>query len=280
MPLVTTGDMLCAAQAGNYAVAAFNVENMEMLQGVIEAACEQRAPVLLQTTGSTLKYASPSLFRSMAHALTADLDIPVALHLDHGSSVDICRQAMSAGYTSVMIDGSRLPLQDNAALTAQVVALAAPLGISVEAELGTVGGKEDEHEADNAFTDPEVAKIFVEETGIASLAVAIGTSHGFYKGEPRLDFERLERIRGVTSVPLVLHGASGLSDEAVRRSVSLGICKINFATELRDVYTRAVRGTLQEAAVFDPKQYGMAGRRAVAALAAHKMAVCGCAGRI
>ena len=283
MPLVTTTEFLKKAQDGHYAVGAFNVENLEMAQAVIQAATELNAPVIIQTTSSTVKYASLSVYRAIVAALAESAPVPVAMHLDHGSSYELCEQAACAGYTSVMIDGSKLSFEENIAVSAKTAAMAKQRGIPTEAELGTVGGKEDDHvvlDADAMYTNPEKAREFVERTGVGSLAVAIGTAHGFYKGEPRLDFDRLAEIRKVVSVPLVLHGASGVPDEAVQKTIGLGICKVNFATELRDAYTKAVRPVLaNDASVFDPKVYGKAGRAAVVELVKHKITACGSQGK-
>ena len=281
MPLTTTTELLRRAQQGGYAVGAFNVENMEMMQAVIEAAEAAHAPVILQTTPSTLRYAPPELFQAMAARLAGQAAAPVALHLDHGNSFELARRAIDAGYTSVMIDASQKPWEDNVRLTRQVTETAAAFGVPVEAELGTVGGKEDDLSAEgDAYTDPQQARQFVEETGVSSLAVAIGTAHGVYHGVPRLDVDRLRRIRAAVAAPLVLHGASGLSDDSVRECIRAGICKVNFATELRLAYTRAVRELLQaEPEAFDPKAYGARARDAVRAQVQERMAVCGCLGK-
>ena len=279
MQLQNSIALLQQAQAGGYAVGAFNAENMEMVQAIIAAAEELRAPVILQTTPSTLKYASTDLFHGMVAAEAARATVPVVLHLDHGDSVELCEQAAASGYTSIMYDGSKLPLDDNIAATAKVVAHNRALGLSTEAELGTVGGKEDSTEAGIAYTDPDEAVRFAAETGVDSFAVAIGTAHGFYKGEPHLDFERLSVIRSRVEAPLVLHGASGLSEADVKRAISLGICKVNFATELRCAYTEGVRAVLTDAAVFDPKKYGKPAREKAKALVMEKMRMCGCDGK-
>lgn len=281
MPLVTTKEMLCRAQQGGYAVGAFNVENMEMVQAVIEAAEEEKAPVILQTTPSTLRYASTGLFHAMAAQLAEKVQVPVALHLDHGNSFALACQAMQSGYTSVMIDGSQLPLEENLRLAQQVTGAAAAFGIPVEAELGKVGGKEDDLSVEgDAYTDPQQAQQFAAASGISSLAVAIGTAHGVYHGVPKLDVDRLREIRSVVSIPLVLHGASGLSDDQIRACIQAGICKVNFATELRMAYSGAVKALLQERPdTFDPKAYGAPGRTAVKALVRERMKVCGCTGK-
>lgn len=282
MSFVTTKELLNNAQKGHYAVGAFNVENMEMAQAVVTAAVEMNAPVIIQTTPSTVKYADVSLYRAMVKALAESVSVPVAMHLDHGSSYELCERAVGAGYTSVMIDGSKLAFEENVAVSKKTADMAAKAGIPTEAELGTVGGKEDSHEvkkADEMYTNPEKAREFVERTGVDSLAVAIGTAHGFYKGEPKLDFDRLEQIRKVVSIPLVLHGASGVPDEKVIESIKKGICKVNFATELRAAYTKGVRSVLEDEAVFDPKAYGKAGRAAVVELVKHKIEICGSQGK-
>ena len=211
MPLVTTNEMLKKAQEGHYAVGAFNVENMEMVMAVIKAAEEMKAPVIMQTTPSTVKYAGLDYFFAMVKTAAEKASVPVAMHLDHGSSFELAMQALRTGYTSIMIDGSHESFEENIALTRRVVDACAPSAISVEAELGKVGGKEDDLEAagDSPFTDPQQAKEFAERTQVNSLAVAIGTAHGFYKGIPKLDFDRLSAIREVVSIPLILHGASG-----------------------------------------------------------------------
>ncbi len=283
MSYVTTREMLLAAQKGGYAVGAFNFENMEMAQAIIAAAEELRAPVILQTTPSTVKYASPELFAAIAKTLAEKASVPVALHLDHGSSIELCEKSAGAGYSSVMFDGSGEEFEKNIALTAKAVEIANSFNIPLEAELGKVGGKEDDHEADaDNGTDPDDAVRFVKETGISSLAVAIGTAHGFYVGTPVLDVPRLIAIRkkleeNTCSIPLVLHGASGLSPEAVRSCIAEGICKVNFATELRVAYTAAVREVLNtDAKVYDPKKYGNAARNAVIDAVKQRILVCGC----
>ena len=281
MPLVTSKQMLLDAQKGGYAVGAFNAEHMEMVKAIIRAAEELKAPVMIQTTPSTVKYASLAMFVGMVAAEARDASIPVCLHLDHGSSFELAVQAVKEGYTSVMIDGSKLSFEGNVDVSARVVAVAHPNHIPVEAELGKVGGKEDDLEAvADTNTDPLQAKEFAERTGIDSLAVAIGTAHGFYVGTPVLDKERLSEIRRTVDIPLVLHGASGLSDEDVADCVARGICKVNFATELRKAYTDAGKKLLEEKPeTFDPKKLGEVGMEAVTKLVKDRMRVCGCDGK-
>ncbi|MCD7866804.1 MAG: class II fructose-bisphosphate aldolase [Clostridiales bacterium] len=281
MSFVTSKEMLLNAQKDGYAVGAFNAENMEMVKAIIQAGEELRAPVMIQTTPSTIQYGGLETYAAIVEAEARKASIPVCLHLDHGSSFDLAVQAMRAGYTSVMIDGSKLEFEENIAVSRRVAEVAAALGIPCEAELGKVGGKEDDLEAEaDTNTDPVQAKEFAERTGVTSLAVAIGTAHGFYVGTPVLDKERLSEIRQVVDIPLVLHGASGLTDEDVQDCVKRGICKVNFATELRVAYTKAVRELLAEKPeAYDPKAYGKAGIAAVKELVKGRMRVCGCDGR-
>ena len=279
MPLTTTTEMLQKAQAGHFAVGAFNVENMEMVQAVVAAAEELRAPVILQTTPSTVRYGGLEYYYAMAAAAGMAATVPVAIHLDHGDSFALAMQALRIGYTSIMIDGSHKPFEENISITKAVQDACAPSAVSVEAELGMVGGKEDDLESTgDVYTNPQQAAEFAQRTGVGSLAVGIGTAHGVYQGTPVLDVNRLSEIRGVVSIPLVLHGASGLTDEAVQDCIRRGICKVNFATELRIAYSNAVKAVLQEKpATFDPKVYSKAGREAVTKLVMERMKVCGCA---
>ena len=281
MPLVTSKEMLLKAQKEGYAVGAFNAENMEMVKAIIEAAEELKAPVMIQTTPSTVKYGTVETYAALVAAEAKKASVPVCLHLDHGSSFELAMQAIHAGYTSVMIDGSKFDFEENIALTKKVADVARVLDIPCEAELGKVGGKEDDLEAEaDTNTDPEEAREFVERTGVSSLAIAIGTAHGFYAGTPVLDKERVSKVKEVVSVPLVLHGASGLSDEDVRECVQRGMCKVNFATELRVAYTDAGKKLIQEKPeTFDPKKLGVVGIVAVKELVKGRMKVCGCDGK-
>lgn len=283
MALATTKEMLLKAQKEGYAVGAFNAENMEMVQAVIEAAEEMKAPVIIQTTPGTLNYADTDMFYGMVSAAAKNAGVPVALHLDHGSSYELAAKALRSGYTSIMIDGSKLPFEENVAFTLKTVEMAHAMGIPVEGELGTVGGKEDTHEvkdSEKAYTDPQEAKEFAERTGVDLLAVGIGNAHGFYKGVPKLRFDILEQTKELVSIPIVLHGASGIPDEDVKKATGLGICKVNFATELRDAFSKGVKAYLAEnPETFDPKKYNKAGRDHVKALVLHKMEVLNCAGK-
>ena len=283
MSFVTSEKMLLDAQKGGYAVGAFNVENMEMVMAVIAAADELRAPLMLQTTPSTIKYAGLDMYLANVKAAAERASVPVCLHLDHGDSFDLAMRALRTGYTSIMIDGSHNVFEENIAVTKAVADACRPSGIPVEAELGKVGGKEDDLDGGegNGYTDPLEAKEFVERTGVTSLAVAIGTAHGVYKGVPKLDLDRLAEIRKVVDIPLVLHGASGLSEEAVVESIKRGICKVNFATELRIAYTDGVKEFLAaNPDAFDPKKYGKVAMEHVKAIVETRMKMCGCTDRV
>lgn len=280
MPLTTTVSMLRKAQEQGFAVGAFNVENMEMAQAIISAAEELRAPVILQTTPSTVRYAGTGMHAAMVAALAQEATVPVAMHLDHGDSFALCAQALRSGYTSVMIDGSKLPLEENIALTYKVSEMCAAVGVPVEGEIGRVGGKEDDLESDGGYTIPEEAVRFEKESGLFSMAVGVGTAHGFYKEKPQLNKELITTLRGMLQAPMVLHGASGLSDEDVKDCIRRGICKVNFATELRAAYTEGVKAVLAEnPKTFDPKAYGKEARQRVKALVMERMLVCGCDGK-
>ena len=278
--LVTSKELLLDAQKNHYAIGAFNVENMEMVQAVIAAAEELRSPVIVQTTPGTLKYAPPELFYANVAALAKMAAVPVVMHLDHGSSFELALRAFRAGYTSIMIDGSQSPFAENVEITRSVVAACHAGGVPVEAELGKVGGKEDDLESGNAYTVPEEAAEFVEKTGVDSLAVAVGTAHGVYKGIPKLDLDRISRIRELVTVPLVLHGTSGVPDDTVRECIARGMCKVNYATDLRIAFTQGVRDYLSgDTKVYDPKKYCAVGRENVKQYVMQKMTVCGSVGR-
>ena len=268
--------MLLNAQKGNYAVGAFNVENMEMVMAVMEAAEELKSPVIMQTTPSTVKYAGLDFFLANVKAAAERASVPVAMHLDHGSSFELAMQAYRTGYTSIMIDGSHESFEGNIAVSKAVADACAPSGIPVEAELGKVGGKEDDLDGgdDNPYTDPNQAVEFVERTGVNSLAVAIGTAHGVYKGEPKLDLDRLSEIRKVVDITLVLQGTSRVPDETVTECVNRGICKVNYATDLRIAFTKGVEAVFEENPdVIDPKKYNAKGKEYVKEYVMSKMRV-------
>ena len=278
MPLVTSKELLLHAKENHYAVGAFNVENMEMVQAVIAAAEELRSPVILQTTPGTLKYAPAELYYANVAAVAKAAKVPVAVHLDHGSSFELALRAFRAGYTSIMIDGSQKTFEENIALTKAVVEACHAGGVPVEAELGKVGGKEDDLDGgeSNGYTVPEEAAEFVARTGVDFLAVAIGTAHGVYKGIPKLDVERVSRIAQLVDIPLVLHGTSGVPDETVRECIARGMCKVNYATDLRIAFTEGVKEyLLKDPKAYDPKKYGAAGRERVKQYVLQKIKVCG-----
>ena len=281
MPLVNAKELLLDAQRNHYAVGAFNVINMEMIQAVIAAAEEARSPVIVQTTAGILDYAGAALLRANVAVIAETATVPVVIHLDHGNTIARAREAVAAGYSSVMFDGSQKPFEENIAMTRQVVEFCHAAGIPVEAELGKVGGIEDGIGSDGcAYTDPEDAALFVERTGVDSLAVAVGTAHGVYKGVPKLDLERLSRIREAVSIPLVMHGTSGVPEAAVRESIARGICKVNYATDLRFAFTAGVRDCLPaDPSMYDPIKYLAVARDRVKAVVTEKIHLCGSAGK-
>lgn len=283
MALVTTKELLLDAQNEGYAIGAFNVENMEMVQAVVAAAEELKSPVIMQTTPSTVKYADPAYFYANVKVAAEKASVPVVMHLDHGNSFELAMQAFRTGYTSIMIDGSHGSFEENIKVSKAVADACHPAGVPVEAELGKVGGKEDDLDGGegNPYTDPEEAAAFVEATGIDSLAVAIGTAHGVYKGTPKLDVDRLSEIRKVVDIPLVLHGTSGVPDDAVRECIRRGICKVNYATDLRIAFSKGVKAYLKaNPDVFDPKKYNAQGREEVKQYVMSKILVCGSDGKV
>ncbi|QGG47084.1 class II fructose-1,6-bisphosphate aldolase [Heliorestis convoluta] len=258
MPMVTLAELMAKAEEGKYAVGAFNCNNMEIVQAIIMAAEAERAPVVIQASQGAIKYAGLDYIVALARLAGDKTSVPVALHLDHGTSFEQCVQCISSGFTSVMIDGSKHALEDNIALTNRVLSVARAVGVSVEAELGKIGGTEDDihvDEKDALFTDPEEARYFVDKTGVDALAVAIGTAHGQYKGRPELDFDRLAKIEQLVDVPLVLHGSSGVPDEDIRRAIEIGVRKVNIDTNLREAFTEGVREVIsQKPNEIDPRK--------------------------
>ncbi len=298
MALMNPKDMFVAAYDGRYAIGAFNVNNMEIVQGIMEAASEEKSPVILQVSAGARKYAGQTyLMKLVEAALAEDPSVPVAVHLDHGATFELCRDCIDGGFTSVMIDGSHLPFEENIALTRQVVEYAHPRGVWVEAELGKLAGVEEHvQNADHVYTDPKEAVEFVERSGCDSLAVAIGTSHGAYKfkGEAKLDFDRLEAIgKLLPNYPLVLHGASsvpqefvelcnkyggnvagakGVPEDMLRKAAGMSVCKINVDTDIRLAVTASIRQHMVEHPEdFDPRAYLKPARAAVKAMVAHKI---------
>ncbi len=258
MAFVTLKELLTDAQRKRYAIGAFNTNNMEIVQAIVEAAVEERAPVILQASQGALRYAGIDYIMGLVRAAEKSADIPIVMHLDHGTDFNQVMLCLRKGFTSVMFDGSKKPLEENIAATRKVVEVAHAMGVSVEAELGKIGGTEDdvtvsEHEA--SLTIPAEAERFCAETKVDALAVAIGTAHGAYKGEPKLDFARLREIRKLVDTPLVLHGASGVPEEAVKRSIDYGICKVNIDTNIRQAFTKGVKEFIMEnPSVFDPRK--------------------------
>ena len=299
MALITSKEMFEKALKSDYAVGAFNVNNMEIIQGIVDAAKEENAPLILQVSAGARKYARPAYLRKLVEAAIEDTGLDIVLHLDHGEDFEICKQCIDGGFTSVMIDGSKHEFEENIRLTKEVVDYAHAHGVVVEAELGKLAGVEDNIKVDAhsaTFTDPAEAKEFVERTGVDSLAIAIGTSHGAYKfkGEPYLDFERLKEIHKLLpQTPLVLHGAStvlpefvkkcneyggnipgaqGVPEEMIREAAKYGICKVNIDTDLRLAMTAEIRKFLIESPQeFDPRKYLGPARDAIQKMVQHKI---------
>ncbi len=305
MPLVTTKDMFNKAYEGGYAIGAFNVNNMEMIQGIVEAAKEERAPLILQVSSGARKYANPKYLKKLVEAAVEDSGLPIALHLDHGDSYDLCKASVDDGFTSVMIDASHHSFAENIKITSEVVKYAHDHGVVVEAELGRLAGIEDDVNvsAENAcYTDPDQVEEFVTKTGVDSLAIAIGTSHGAFKfkGEARLRFDILEEVgKRLPKFPIVLHGASsvipeyvdiinqyggtmpgakGVPEDMLRKAASMAVCKINIDSDLRLAFTAAIRKHFAEnPAHFDPRQYLGPARELIKQCVKHKLVnVLGC----
>jgi tagatose 1,6-diphosphate aldolase GatY/KbaY len=273
--LVPSREILRTARKEGNAVAALNFYNAETLRAHINAANECASPVILQTTESTINYLGIDMAVAMASAAAREIDSAVALHLDHGGDLDLARRCIDAGYTSVMIDGSKLPFAENIKLTRKVVETARAVGVSVEGELGHVAQNSDGGDIAQFFTLPEDARRFVEETEVDALAVAIGTAHGFYKGEVKLDFRRLREIRdAVGDTPLVLHGGSGVPNELLIEAVRSGIAKINFGTELKNAFTLAVKQSLALSDDIDLRRTFAPAIEAVQSVSLSKIRVC------
>ena len=299
MALVTTKKMFAKALVSDYAIGAFNVNNMEIVQGIVDAAKIEQAPLILQVSAGARKYARPAYLLKLVEAAIEDTGLDICLHLDHGEDFDICKKCVDDGFTSVMVDGSKDPFEENIALTKQVVEYAHAHGVVVEAELGKLAGVEDNISVDERsakFTDPDEAAEFVARTGVDSLAIAIGTSHGAYKfkGDPYLDFDRLKEIHAlIPETPLVLHGAStvlrefvdrcneyggqipgaqGVPEEMIREATKYGICKVNIDTDLRLAMTAEIRRFLIESpSEFDPRKYLGPARDAIQRMVQHKI---------
>ncbi|MFC0180213.1 tagatose bisphosphate family class II aldolase [Thorsellia kenyensis] len=279
MFLVSNREMLLKAQREGYAVPAFNIHNLETIQVITETAFEMQSPVILAGTTATYKYAGLDFLVAICKTAAKKYDLPIALHLDHHEDLMDIELKVKAGIRSVMIDGSHLPFEDNIALVKKAVQIAHKYGASVEAELGRLGGQEDDiivDEKDSFFTNPIAAAEFCERTGIDSLAVAIGSAHGMYEGEPKLDFDRLAEIRKVVDIPLVLHGASGIPEQMLRKSIELGICKVNVATEMKIAFASAVKAYfLENPKADDPRYYMPPGKAAMKDVVMEKIRLCG-----
>lgn len=299
MAFITSTEMFKKSLKSDYAVGAFNVNNMEIIQGIVDAAKQEQAPIILQVSAGARKYAKPAYLLKLVEAAMMDTGLDICLHLDHGEDFEICKQCIDGGFTSVMIDGSKHLFEDNVALTKKVVEYAHAHGVVVEAELGKLAGVEDNIKVDSKFatyTDPEEAAEFVEKTGVDSLAIAIGTSHGAYKfsGDPQLDFDRLREIHKlIPDTPLVLHGAStvlpefvdkcnqyggnipgakGVPEEMITEAAKYGICKVNIDTDLRLAMTAEIRKYLAEnPKEFDPRKYLGPARDAISSMVSHKI---------
>ncbi len=259
MNLVPMAEILQKADEEGYGVGGFNVNNLESLQAIIQAAEEEKSPLILATSEGAIKYMGMDHVIGMVEGFLKNTDLPVALHLDHGGSFDAAMKCIRKGYSSVMIDASKHPFEENIAQTKEVVQAAHAVGVTVEAELGRLVGSEDEitvTEREAAMTDPDEAVEFVERTGVDCLAVAIGTAHGVYKGDPELDFDRLKAINEKVDVPLVLHGASGVPDTDVQKSIGMGIRKINVNTDFQQAFTAKLREVLaDDPELYDPRKY-------------------------
>lgn len=281
--IVSTREMLLKAQKGGYAVPAFNIHNLETLQVVVETAAELNSPVILAGTPSTIVYAGGEYIVGMAQVAAEKYNVPIAIHLDHYENVEEIKHYVDLGFNSTMIDASHEEFANNIETVKSVVEYAHKFDATVEAELGRLGGQEDDlvvDEKDAMYTNPEQAKEFVEKTGIDSLAIAIGTAHGLYKGEAKLDFERLKEIRAVVDVPLVLHGASDVPDELVKKAISLGICKVNVATDLKIPFSNEVKKYfIENPEANDPRKYMTPGKEAMREIVRHKIMVCGSNGK-
>ncbi|WP_043930993.1 tagatose bisphosphate family class II aldolase [Bacillus sp. EB01] len=283
MTIVSTNEMFSKAYKEGYAVPAFNIHNLETFQVVVDTAAELNSPVILASTPGTISYSGGDYLVAIGNTAAKKYDIPIALHLDHFETFDEIKKYIDLGFKSAMIDASHHSYEENIAIVKEVVEYAHKFGVSVEAELGRLGGIEDDlvvDEKDAKFTNPVQAKEFCELTGIDSLAVAIGTAHGLYKGEPKIDFERLEEIRSVVEIPLVLHGASDIPEEMVKRTIGLGVCKVNIATDLKIPFSNAVKKYfIENPDANDPRKYMTPGKEAMKKVVIDKILMCGSNGK-
>lgn len=281
--LVSAKEILDHAHQNGYAVGGFNISNMEVLQGVIAAAEQEKSPVLIQASQGALKYAGIDFLASLVHLAARKTCVPVALHMDHGTDYNLIMGCIAGGFTSIMVDGSHHDLAQNIAVTQEVVKMCHAVGISVEAELGRLSGVEDDisvSDKDSKYTNPAEAKQFVDETKVDSLAIAIGSAHGKYKGVPKLDFDRLSEIKKLLNMPLVLHGASGIPEDSIRKAVSLGINKINIDTDLRQAFADGISGVFAaKPSEYDTRALCGSGRKEVTAATIAKIRMFGSSGK-
>ena len=275
--LVSGKELLEKANAGNYAIGAFNFTDMENLQGIIEAAEELNAPVFIQTTQGAIDFAGFEYLADLGLGAAKRAKVPVALHLDHGQKYDYIMKAIRLGWTSIMMDASKYSLEENAKMVNEVIKVAKPLGITVEAEIGIIGGKEDDLEVDkDIYTETSDAVKYYDLTGCDSLAIAVGTAHGLYKGEVKIDFNRIKEIKEALNIPLVLHGSSGVPEEMVSRAVSMGINKVNFDTELKVANLKALTKFMDEnPGVYDVRKIYRPCREAMKEVVKNKIIACG-----
>lgn len=284
MYIISSKNLLKKAQNQGYAVPAFNIHNLETLQVVVETVAEYRSPVILAGTPGTYSYAGVQNIIAIVKSLAKEYQIPLVLHLDHHETLEDIQRKVNSGIRSVMIDGSHFQFEENVELVKRVVDYSHLYDASVEAELGRLGGQEDDLIVDSKnamYTSPEAAVEFVQRTGIDSLAVAIGTAHGLYTAEPKLDFARLEKIRNLVDIPLVLHGASGLPEADVKRTIALGICKVNVATELKIAFSDALKAYfLENPTANDPRHYMKPAKSAMKEVVEKIIQVCGCEGKL
>ena len=280
MALVNMKEMLLKAREEKYAVGQFNINNLEWTAAILEKCQELNAPVILGVTSSAASYMGGwHTVVGMVRGLIIDrnITIPVALHVDHGSSFEVCKAAIDAGFTSVMIDGSHHPLDENIAIVKKVVDYAHLRGVSVEAELGKVGGQEDNVVAESMYAVPEECLRMVQEAGIDCLAPALGSVHGPYQGEPKLGFAEMETINNLAGVPLVLHGGSGIPEDQIKRAISLGTAKINVNTESQQAWTAIVREVVaKDSKVYDPRKIIGPGKKGIHAVVQSKCEIFGC----
>lgn len=281
--LVTGIELLKKANEEGYAVGAFNTNNLEITQAIVEAAEEMKSPAIIQVSEGGLKYAGIETISAIVRTLATKASVPIALHLDHGTDFNNVMKCLRNGWTSVMMDASKLPLEKNIEVTKNVVNIAHGMGVSVEAEIGKIGGTEDNvtvDEREAAMTDPDEAYKFAKETGVDYLAISIGTAHGPYKGEPKLDFDRLKKIKEMLKMPIVLHGASGVPEADIRKAVSLGVNKINIDTDIRQAFAARLRELLKEdEEVYDPRKILGPCKEAMKEVIKNKMRMFGSEGR-